>query len=152
MFLEDLLIAQNIHIPEELMRIGSIAGLIALGTIAVMIILVIVVGVYIYTSFAFLAIARKVKFKHPKIAWIPAVGPLLIMSKTAKMHWWPILLLIGMVVPFIGSVALLILAVYSVIWLWKTFEALKRPGWWAILCIIPVVNLIFIGIAAWSKK
>jgi hypothetical protein len=38
--------------------------------------------------------------------------------------------------------------------MWKTFEAVGRPGWWAIFMIIPILNivyLVFLGIAAWGK-
>jgi hypothetical protein len=39
-----------------------------------------------------------------------------------------------------------------VVWNWKIFEALKKPGWWAILLIVPIVNYVIMGIVAWSKK
>jgi uncharacterized membrane protein YhaH (DUF805 family) len=113
--------------------------------------LVISIELYVYTSFAFMAIARKTKTEPAGIAWIPAVGPALITSKIAEMHWWPILLLIGALVPVIGGLFTLAFTIFFIIWLWKTFEAVDKPGWWAILCLIPVVNLILIGIAAWSK-
>jgi hypothetical protein len=34
---------------------------------------------------------------------------------------------------------------------WKIAEAVKRPGWWGILLIIPIVNLVVIGLMAWGK-
>ncbi|MEK6889453.1 MAG: hypothetical protein AABW80_05095 [Nanoarchaeota archaeon] len=116
-------------------------------------ILLIGIALYIYTSLAFMSIAKRTKCKYsPGIAWIPAVGPSLISSNIAKMHWWPILLLIGAFIPFIGIIFSLVLVVYSTIWMWKTFEALERPGWWAILSFIPVLNLVLLGIAAWGKN
>ena len=91
----------------------------------------------------------------PGIAWIPIVGPPLIANNIAKMPWWPILLLIGIMIPFIGILFSLAFLVFFVIWNWKMFEALKRPGWWAVLMAIPIVNLVYLvllGVAAWGKK
>ena len=67
------------------------------------------------------------------------------------MHWWPWLFLIGIIIPFVGGLLLLAFSVFGIIWQWKMFEAVGKPGWWALLCLIPVVNLIMIGIAAWGK-
>ena len=131
-------------------NIGT-AEIAAIGA-AIVFIIILSIVMYIYFSFAYMAIARKAKYPSPGIAWIPAVGPALITSKTAKMHWWPILLLIGTVIPFISFIFGIAFAVFSIIWHWKTFETIGKPGWWAIMMIIPVVNLIFLGIAAWSKK
>ena len=127
---------------------GAIAAIISAFFL---LFLIIIAAVYVYTSFAYMAIARKTKYPSPGIAWIPIVGPLLITSRAAKMHWWPILLLIVFFIPILGSIAAVVFTVFSVIWLWKTFEAVKRPGWWAILSLIPVVNLVLLGVAAWSK-
>ncbi|MFA5060979.1 MAG: hypothetical protein WC494_01525 [Candidatus Pacearchaeota archaeon] len=136
-----------------------VGGAVGGGLIAFlmgMLVFVVIIGValWIYMSLAFVAIARRNKQKSPNLAWIPIVGPALIASKAAKMHWWPILLLIGFWIPVLGGILGLAFAVFFVIWMWKTFEAVKRPGWWAIFQIIPVLNivwLVFIGIAAWSK-
>ncbi len=133
---------------EELMT-GEILALIA-GMILISII--VAIGLYIYTSFAFMAIAKKAKQKNPGLAWIPGVGPLIIAYQTSKMHWWPWLLLIGCLIPFLGWIATMTFWVFSIIWMWKMFEKVKKPGWWAILMIIPIVGLIMVGIAAWSKK
>lgn len=130
-------------------------GILAAIMAFLVIFLILGLAIYIYISFAFMAIGKKVKYPTPGIAWIPFIGPALITSKTAKMHWWPILLLIGIFVPLVNSLFLLVFGIFFVIWLWKTYEVIKKPGWWAILMIIPVVNivgLILLGVAAWSKK
>jgi len=128
------------------------AGLMALGLIVVLLVFVFLLAIYVYTSFAYMAIARKAKDKMPGLAWIPSVGPALIAFRSAGMHWWPWLLLIGIVIPYVGFLALIAFAVFNVVWHWKLFEKLGRPGWWAILTCIPIVNLVMIGIAAWGKK
>ncbi|MGB9707969.1 MAG: hypothetical protein ACPLXC_01415 [Candidatus Pacearchaeota archaeon] len=136
---------------EEMLR--PLLGASILAFIGTLLVLWIIMGIviYVYYSWAFMSIGKKVKFKYPGLAWIPAVGPLIITSQAAKMPWWPILLLAGFWIPVVGVILNLVIMVFSVIWLWKTFEEVDRPGWWAILCLIPIVNLVLIGIAAWSK-
>ncbi|MFW5846523.1 MAG: hypothetical protein ACOCUU_00035 [Nanoarchaeota archaeon] len=108
-------------------------------------------GLYVYLSIAFMSIGKKAKDPMYGLAWIPGIGPAIISFRASGMHWWPWLLLIGFFIPFINVIAQLTFAVFSIIWIWKTFEKIGKPGWWAILTLIPVVNLIIIGIAAWSK-
>jgi hypothetical protein len=140
---------------EELIGAGILAILRGM-----LVFVIILFGlIYIYTSLAFMAIAKKAKLDSPGLAWIPGVGPLIIAFQTSKMHWWPWLLLLSLLIigiPIIGIIvyfiAIMIFGIYTIIWQWKMFEAVKKPGWWAILCIISPLNLIFWGIAAWSKK
>jgi hypothetical protein len=132
------------------------SGAIAAGVMAFilgMLVALLIIGaiLWVYTSFAYMAIAKKAKQDMPGLAWIPGVGPMIIAFQTADMPWWPWLLLIGMIIPILGFIALLVFAVYAVIWQWKMFEKIGKPGWWSILCLITPLNLIFWGIAAWSK-
>jgi len=106
---------------------------------------------YIYLSFAFSSIGRRAGDPSHNLAWIPGIGPHLIALRAAKMHWWPLLLLIPMFVPFINWIATIIFLVFSTIWMWKMFERIGLPGWWAILYLIPIVNFVIIGVAAWGK-
>ena len=129
---------------------AMLGGLLAAGIFFVFMFFLLMVGIYVYTSFAYMAIARKAKLSSPGLAWIPGIGPLIITYKASKMHWWPWLLFIGFIIPFVNFIAIIIFEVFAIIWLWKTFQAVKRPGWWAIVSLIPVVNLILLGIAAWS--
>jgi len=126
-------------------------GIWAFLAAMLMVFVFIAIGLYIFLGFAFMAIGKKAKLKSPGLAWIPGVGPLIIAFQTSKMHWWPWLLLIGYFIPWISWIATTAFAVFAVIWQWKMFEKVKRPGWWAILCLIPVLNLILYGIAAWGK-
>jgi hypothetical protein len=126
-------------------------GLLALIMGMIVVFIIVGIALYIYMSFAFMAIGRKAKLKTPELAWIPGVGPLILAFQTSKMHWWPWLLLIGTLIPVIGFIFSITFAVFAVIWYWKMFEAIKRPGWWALLCLIPIVNFVLYGIAAWSK-
>jgi hypothetical protein len=128
------------------------AGLLALIMGMIVIFIIVGIAIYVYLSFAFTTIGRKAKLKTPELAWIPIVGPAIVAFQTSKMHWWPWLLLIGTLIPVIGFIFSITFAVFAVIWYWKMFEKIKRPGWWALLCLIPIVNFVLYGIAAWSKK
>jgi len=130
---------------------GLGGGLVALIAGMFVLFLVIAVAMYVLLGFAFTSIGRKANLKTPELAWIPGVGPLIIAYQASNMHWWPWLLLIGCVIPFVNILASIAFGVFTIIWMWKTFEAIKKPGWWAILLLIPVVNIIMICIAAWSK-
>lgn len=116
--------------------------------------LVIFAAVYVFMSLALMAVAKKLKTEPAWLAWVP-IGNLYLMSKMAKMHWWPILLLIGYVIPYINIITNIALMVFMIIWQWKVCEARKRPGWWAVLQLIPVVGWIWAfimwGILAWGK-
>lgn len=133
--------------------------------------LLILLLLYIYISSRFSSIATKKNFSRPGIAWIPVVGPMIIASNLAGMHWWPILLLvfapIKMIpriflspalstIEFISSAALIVLAIFSFIWMWKTFQAVGKPGWWVLFNLVPVLgNIIFLvllGVAAKENK
>lgn len=150
-FLEEALLISNFD--KSAFVSGALgSGIAALIATFFLFFVLLMLGLYIYLSFAYMAIARKAKYSSPGIAWIPFVGPLIITNQISKMHWWPWLLFIGFAIPVIGFIAAIVFEVFSIIWLWKTFDKIKVPNWWAILTLIPVVGLVFIGIAAWSKK
>jgi hypothetical protein len=131
---------------------GALAGgLVALIMGMLVVAIIICFILWIYLSLAYMAIGKKAQLSTPGLAWIPGVGPAIIAFQASKMHWWPWLLIIGMFIPFIGAIFSIAFAVYYIIWSWKMFEAVDKPGWWAILLLIPIVNLIMVGIAAWSK-
>jgi uncharacterized membrane protein YhaH (DUF805 family) len=134
------------------MYTGNWGALIAVIAGMIFVIIICAIVLYLYLSFAFMAIAKKAKLKSPGLAWIPYVGPAIIAYKTSKMHWWPWLLIIGMFIPFVKSIFIIVFAIFALTWEWKMFEKIKKPGWWALLCLIPIVNLVLWGVAAWSKK
>ena len=98
--------------------------------------------------------AQRLKTEPAWLAWIPIVKFVLV-AKMAKMHWWPILMLAFVWVPFIGPLLALAFAVFQIIWLWNICETRKFPGWISILTIIPVLGQIWLlvlwGLLAWSK-
>ncbi len=125
-----------------------------------------IVGAYIYFSLALMTIAKKTNTKDPWLAWIP-IGNMILLSRIAKMHWWPILLMIpamislvigviamtmgaivtGMISVTIYFIVIIILSVYSTIWTWKMFKSVNRPGWWSLITIIFMPIYIIFSIA-----
>ncbi|MBS3088973.1 hypothetical protein J4402_04325 [Candidatus Pacearchaeota archaeon] len=145
---------------EEFINTAFIAGIIAFYSFFVL-------AVYIYTSFAFMSIAKKARHKNPWMVWVPFIGKPLVTSQIAKMNPWPILLLIlpaialaalpfsilFSVILFIVAIPFVItFAVFYIIWQWKTFEAVGHPGWFVLFIFINLVYLVFLGIVAWSDR
>jgi len=138
-----------IKIFEESVLGGGTLVAIILGYFFVM--LMVNILVYVFSSLAFMAIGKKANLNSPGLAWIPGLGPILIPFLASKMHRWPWLLLIGGLIPLIGIIPMIVFSVYTIIWHWKMFEAINKPGWWAILLFVPLVNIIIICMAAWGK-
>lgn len=139
---------------EEISQImvNSITGglfggfLIGLGILFVVIIFL---AFYIYIALAWMTIARKLKYKHAWLAWIPFANVAMILQ-LGEFHWaWVFLILI----PILGWIALTVLCIIAT---WKIFEKRKYPGWFSLSMIIPKVGgilyLIAIGFVAWKDK
>jgi hypothetical protein len=120
------------------------------------------IAIYIYLSFAFMRISQKANISAPGLAWIPGFGPIIQAFRISGMHWWPwLLLMTGFfgIIPIVGIIIYILgiatFFVFTIIWLWKMYEAVDKPGWWSLLGLIPFIGgliaLITIGIAAWSK-
>ena len=124
--------------------------------------------IWFYIAFALMKIAKKTNTPRGWFAFIPYLN-LYLMSRIAKMRWWPVLLIvayfvfssliylggfIGIIGMILGTIAIWILIVYVFIWQWKIFEAVERPGWWILLVLIPVagpfIYLVVLGMAAWG--
>ena len=70
------------------------------------------------------------------------------MTQIAKVPWWTLLIVVfAGFIPVVGTVASLGVTIW---WWWKIAEARKKPGWLSLLLLIPIVNLIVIGVLAWS--
>jgi uncharacterized membrane protein YhaH (DUF805 family) len=131
--------------------------------------MVLAVLAYFYVAFALMSISKRTNTPHGWLAFIPILN-LYLISRIAKMHWWPMLLIVayilftilasfgntmGLIGSILGIISLLVFVVYSIIWQWKMFEAVGRPGWWILTILIPfignIVYFILLGVAAWGK-
>jgi uncharacterized membrane protein YhaH (DUF805 family) len=125
---------------------GALGGLLALGIAAS---LLLVVGLYVYTSYTWMTIARKQKYKNAWLAWIPIANFAMILQ-LGNFHWaWVFLIL----VPVLGWIALFVLGIIAT---WRIFEARKYPGWFSLSMVIPKVGgilyLIAIGFVAFKDR
>ena len=131
---------------------------------------------YTYSSLVLMTLARKTQISPVWVAWIPIVN-LCLLSKIARMRWWPFLLFVygfgimllantgiislkpgsPLAILVVGPTlpAILIFFIFVLIWMWKTFEMMERPGWWVLLGFIPIAGpmllWILLGVVAWGK-
>lgn len=126
----------------------ALVGGIALGSVLSILFIIlslILVGIYIYFAFAWMTIAKKLKYKRPLIALIPFVNISMILQ-LGGFHWaWVFLFF----VPFIGWIALFILILIST---WKVFEKRKYPGWLSLTQLVPIIYFVVLGFVAWYKQ
>jgi len=166
----NFLFLQNAVQEVSVFNQTDLATLFTFMAIYVSIVFIVSIGVYIYTSMAFVSIAKKAKYKKPNLVWIPFVGKPLVMARISRMNPWPIWLYltplvnvlvffisvpIGIMFFFLSFLAFVAFTVFYFIWNWKTFEEIGRPGWWVLLALIPsvgpIIYFIMLGIAAWSE-
>jgi len=144
-------------------EVTGLEGLIATLLVFFIIFIFIGIAVYIYFALALMKVAKRTQTQPAWLAWIP-IANFYLVSKVAKMHWWPIILIIissilfqfeNTIISTIGMISWLIFAIFTIIWTWKICEIRNKPGWWAIITIIPLIGWIwwFImwGILAWGE-
>lgn len=127
-------------------------GLLAGGTLALiasysLLVALIGIAMYIYFAIALMAVAKKLKVPNGWLAFIP-IGNLYLITQLANVPWWTMFAFVLVFVPIIGEIAVLAVTLW---WYWKMCERLGKEGWWGILMILPIINLIIIGILAWGE-
>jgi hypothetical protein len=129
---------------------GMIGG--ALIGVGILVLLIILLTVYVYTAMAWMTIAKKLKYKHAWLAWIPFAN-ISMMLQLGGFHWaWVFLILI----PILGWIALAVLCIIAT---WRIFEKRKYPGWFSLSIALSYIHiiggvlyLIAIGFVAWKDK
>ncbi|MEM2956036.1 MAG: hypothetical protein QW041_00450 [Candidatus Pacearchaeota archaeon] len=129
--------------PLEILGLGALA---AMGLTIMILAAIVVIAIYVYTSLALMTIAKKTKTENAWLAWIPVVNIWLIIQ-IAEQPWWQIFAILLYFIPVIGGIVFLAVMAF---WFWKISERRSMPGWLGILMIIPIVNLIVLGILAWK--
>jgi len=132
-----------------------ISGILALAVGVIIMLIMASVVLYVYSSLALQTIGKKLKYKHPWLAWIPLANISMIFEM-GGFHWALVFLLL---VPFAGWVAIVALGVIS---LWRIYEKRRYPGALALIyvaTIIPVLNfaslianLVVLGLVAWKDN
>ena len=120
--------------PMSLVKMGLAFSLVALAA-------------YIYFAVALMTIAKKKNTPNGWLAFIP-IANIYLMTQIAGLSAWYTLVILLPIIPLIGYIAMVIIMIYF--W-WKIAEAIKKPGWWSLLLLIPIVNFVIVGIMAWEK-
>jgi len=140
---------------QNISQVG--AGAEAAGFFASMMTMILVFGIigialYVYSAIVLMTIAKKTKTEPAWLAWIP-IANLYLFGKIPKQENLGIALIVLSVlsiIPIIGAltgIASLVIMIY----LWCKIAVIRgKPEWWGFLMIIPIVNLVIMGILAWS--
>ncbi len=107
------------------------------------------IAIYAYTALVLMTIAKKTKTKNGWLAWIP-IANIYLMTQIAKMPGWLTAIFVLAVIPYIGIIFSLASIPLGVVLWWKIAEARKLPGWIALFMLIPLGNLIIMGVIAWK--
>ncbi len=133
---------------------GAMAGLFAMIMGMMVFFVVIAIALYIYMGLTVMKTAKRLNVEPAWLAWIP-IANLYLILKMGKQPSWTMLLLLSGLIPYIGIIGSIAFMVFMILAMWKICEARQRPGWWAIITIVPVVggiwSLIMWGILAWGK-
>ncbi len=144
---------------------GVFETIIGLLGVFMLFFVVLSLAVYIYTSLALMAIAKRTNTAHSWMAWIPFLN-IYLLTQIAGIPGITTLVFVFLFIapsfalPLFGAglgmfIALVLTLASLIGWIylfWKIAEECKRPGWWGIiLVLVPFVNLILLGILAWGK-
>lgn len=113
------------------------------GTVSI----VVTIAVYLYVAFALMSMAKKTKTKNEWLAFIPIANFWLLTQMAGKNGLWTLVLLASLI-PMGGF----IVAGVGIWFFWIVAEKIKFPGWTSLLLLVPILNLIILGIWAWGKS
>ena len=117
------------------------------GLVMGVLMILLIIPLYIYGALAFMKIAKRTNTPNGWLAWIP-IANIYLITQIAGVPWWTMFAFLLSIIPVVGQFAF---AAVGIWWFWKIAEARGKPGWWGVLMIIPVVNLVILGILAWGK-
>jgi hypothetical protein len=117
----------------------AIMGVVLIGSITVGLVM------YIYMSVTLMKVAQKLNHENPWFAWIPILNAVLLFQLGEQNPW----LLLLVLIPGLGA---LIVGVISIIALMKICEKRGYDKLLGLLYIVPIANLVLLGMLAWGKK
>jgi hypothetical protein len=132
---------------EDMLVAGGAGGLLAFFAAMAVVMIVFCIAMYIYSALVLMAIAKKTNTPNGWMAWVP-IANIILMLNIAGLPWYWIFAIFVGVIPFFGGLALMAGIAYV---FWLIAEKRKFPGWYGILCAVPIVNLVFMGILAWTE-
>lgn len=104
---------------------------------------------YVYGALALMTIAKKTDTERPWLAWIPFANIYLVTQIALKEWWWTLVAIGVMFIPFVGGLAMMGLMAW---FFWSIAERRGYPNWVGILMIVPLVNLVVLGLLAWHDQ
>jgi len=102
-------------------------------------------GMYVFSSLALMNIAKKLKEENPWYAWVPILNAVLLFRMGDQN---PLLILL-VLIPGIGA---FVVGIFSILAFMNICEKRGYDKLLGLLSLIPVGNLILLGILAWGKK
>lgn len=127
--------------PEEAVGLAALATIFSgLAIVGVIIGLGVGIAMYVYTSLAYMSIAKKLNSPNAWFAWVPILNIVLHFQLAQMSGWYALLMLIP-----VANIIVYIMA------LMKICERRGMEKLLALLALIPVANLILLGILAWKK-
>ncbi|OVE74627.1 hypothetical protein BVX95_01725 [archaeon D22] len=106
-----------------------------------------ILAVYIYASFALMTLAKKANVSNAWLAFIPFVNYYIMVKTAGKSGWQTLTILLGLI-PLLGPIIMLFVMAYF----WASIaEKVNKPRWMGTLIVIPIVNLIIMGLLAWKE-
>ena len=128
-------------------------GTVAMGGILAMLVaslvmLLLSLVVYIYSAIALMGIAKKTGTPNRWLAFIPIANVYLVTQMAGVSALWT-LIIFAAIIPLIGGFAV----IAAMIWMfWHITAKIGFPEWTSLLLLIPLVNLVMLGIWAWGSK
>lgn len=104
------------------------------------IIVVMSIAAYVYFGYAQYRIARKVGHQKPWWAWVPILQFVQIIQMAGKEWYW----FLYCMVPFVNIVC------GAILWI-EIAKACKKDPIWGILTLFPVMNIVSVGVLAFSQ-
>ena len=96
------------------------------------------IAYYIVAAFGIMKLAKKFNIPNPWMAWIPILNIWLLLQIAGLQWWWLLIILFGGLIPVIGTIISALVAIY--IWMLIAKKA-GKDQWFALLMLIPIVNL-----------
>ena len=133
---------------SDALAAAGIGGILAGFIVAFFVVFLIgFLAVYIYTALALMAIAKKTKTQNSWMAWIPIANYYLITQMAGLSGLWTLILL-AVLIPNLGGLVVMGITIWM---FWRIAQDIDMPGWTSLLLLIPVLNLVILGIYAWKK-
>lgn len=125
-------------VAESIAALGIISSVFSL--IGLVIMLPIGLVIYVYTSVAYMTIAKKLNMENTWFAWIPILRCIQRFQIAGMSGWFTLLMFIPLVNTVLAIIALM-----------KTCERRGLDKLLGLLGLIPIANYILMGVLAWKK-